>query len=201
MALGFGSILKGLGGTLFGGSGNAKVSERNVYNEGQQQFLNNLLSGLGGQGGGLDFLQGLYDPNSQTMQNMQQPYINQFNQQTIPGIAERFSGLGAGAQNSSAFGQALSSAAGDLQTNLASLGSQTQLQGLGPLLQLMQTALNPQTQQVVNQGTAGGGILGSFLGGLGGDLGTGLAQKWLPTGNQNNQAKFQGQQEIRWRND
>lgn len=56
----------------------------------------------------------------------------QFQTQTIPTIAERFSSLGA--QNSSAFQNALGQAGVGLESNLASLGQQNQNQLLHLLL-------------------------------------------------------------------
>jgi hypothetical protein len=57
-----------------------------------------------------------------------------FAQQTIPSIAERFTGLGA--QRSSAFGQQLGQAGAGLETNLASLGAQYGLQNRGQEAQI-----------------------------------------------------------------
>lgn len=53
----------------------------------------------------------------------------QFAQQTLPSIAERFTGLGA--QRSSAFGQQLGAAGSGLEEALASLGAQYGLQNRG----------------------------------------------------------------------
>jgi len=57
-----------------------------------------------------------------------------FAQQTIPSIAERFTGLGA--QNSSAFGQQLGAAGAGLESGLASLGAQYGLQNRGQEAQI-----------------------------------------------------------------
>lgn len=76
-----------------------------------------------GQQGAINYQQQLMDPSSQAVDQFVQPYMNQFNQQTIPGLAERFAGMGAmgGGLSSSGFGQALSSAGGNLQSQLAAL--------------------------------------------------------------------------------
>jgi hypothetical protein len=118
---------------------------------------------------------------------MAQQAINQFNTQTIPGLAERFTALGGG-QRSSGFQQALGAAGSGLQQSLASMGFQQAL----PLLQYggqqqYQTAHIPG-QQGFLQGIAGpllqallsgatGGIGGLALGGtagIGKGIGAGL---------------------------
>ena len=53
-----------------------------------------------------------------------------FTQKTIPSIAERFASLGTGgSQRSSAFPKLLSQAGGDLETNLAAMGSDYAMRG------------------------------------------------------------------------
>lgn len=115
----------------------------------QQQNIFQSLSGMNlGQNrtfqGGENFLQKLLSGDKETMNQFQAPYLRQFNEQTIPGIAERFSGLGAGAQSSSAFQQALGGAGADLSERLASLQGQMQL---GALPQALGYAQAPFQQQ------------------------------------------------------
>jgi len=102
----------------------------------QKQFLNSIMQQLGGggqlgQGYGqsLSNLQELLDPTSAAQQRFAQPYMDQFQQQTVPQLAERFAGAGAqgGALSSSGFGQALGAAGSDLQSQLAQLKSQLQM--------------------------------------------------------------------------
>ena len=101
-----------------------------TMNKEQEQLLSQILKMLSpekdlGQGmqGGIDLQRQLMDPSSQAVDQFAQPYMNQFNQQTVPGLAERFAGMGAmgGGLSSSGFGQALSSAGGNLQAQLAQL--------------------------------------------------------------------------------
>lgn len=66
-----------------------------------------------------DYYQNLLQPGNQSYQNFAQPFMNQFNEQILPQIAERFAG--AGALSSSGFGQALGGAGAGLQSNLAQL--------------------------------------------------------------------------------
>lgn len=109
-----------------------KFSQKSTLNKGQQGFQNDLFSQLKqmmGQGGGFNnamgWMQDFMNPDSQQYQNFSQPYMRQFNEQTVPGLAERFAGMGAqgGGLSSSGFGQSLSGAAGGLQENLASMRS------------------------------------------------------------------------------
>ena len=74
-----------------------------------------------------------------------------FAQQTVPSIAERFSGLGA--QKSSAFGQQLGQAASGLESSLASLGAQYGLQNRGQEAQL---ALQGRGLELQNRGQEAG---------------------------------------------
>lgn len=98
----------------------------------QKKFLMGELNTLqkmqgqnGAMGQGMNILQQYLDPNSNIYKNFEKPYMQEFEQQTVPGLAERFAGAGAngGALSSSGFGQALSSAGANLQTNLAQMKS------------------------------------------------------------------------------
>jgi len=70
----------------------------------------------------------------------------QFQQETIPSLAERFTQLGS--QRSSAFTGELGKAGVDLESNLASLGSQYGQRNLSLLLPLLQMALQPRSETV-----------------------------------------------------
>jgi len=97
---------------------------------GQQKLLKQMMRMLSPQGGlgqgmqgGVNYQQQLMDPSSEAVNQFAQPYMNQFEQQTVPGLAERFAGMGAmgGGLSSSGFGQALGAAGGNLQAQLAQL--------------------------------------------------------------------------------
>lgn len=110
----------------------------------QQQLLSQLVQMLGGGGqlGGL-YQQGLaglgeqMDISPEAFERFSEPYMRQFEEETIPGLAERFAGRGALA--SSGFGQALGAAGGGLQSQLAQLKSQLQQSALGDIMQQYQT--------------------------------------------------------------
>ena len=129
---------------------------------GQKGLLQQLLSQLQGQNTniqqnplfqqGSNFLQQLLSGSPESTAAFEAPAMRQFNEQIVPGIAERFSGLGAGAQSSSAFQQALGQAGAGLSENLQAMRSGLQFGGLGH-------ALNFSQQPISNyQGLAGLGL-------------------------------------------
>lgn len=116
----------------------------------QNEGIQNLLKMLqGGQGQAPSFA-----PIAQQART-------QFNTQTIPSLAERFTSLGA--QNSSAFQGALGSAGAGLEENLASMQSQYGLQQNSQNQNLMKIllglGLSPQFENI-----AFGGQPGAFHG-------------------------------------
>jgi hypothetical protein len=147
----------GLGGAnaLFGGGGlfgkKPQMRQLSQYSPGAQQ--------------GMDWLVQQGRQNAD-WSPIEQRARQQFQQNTIPSIAERFTSLGEGAQESSAFGGELGGAASDLESQLASLRSQYGLQQ-------MQTGLKPQFDYYQEQGKPGflqGAFSGAAegMGGLGG---------------------------------
>lgn len=147
-----GPVGAGIGGGLgflaggFGGGGSSRhrgFSKLPTMTEGQEGILNDLIQQLsaGGQlgqgyGQALGGLQGFMDPSSEEMSRFADPYMRQFNQETVPGLAERFAGGGAmgGGLSSSGFGQALSSAGSGLQSQLASMKTGLQRQAIGDIM-------------------------------------------------------------------
>lgn len=130
----------------------------------QQQLQGNLLQMLGpllGQGG--EFLGGLFGDSSQ----FSAPFMRQFEEQTIPGIAERFSAIDG--QRSSAFGQQLGAAGAGLQENLASLQGQLGMQGLGQLAQLFGMGQQPSFENIYKPQSLG--LTGGLTQGVGQGLG------------------------------
>lgn len=140
-----GMALGGFLGLLGGGFGRRKDKFKRFeqYTPAQQQTLNRLMQMLGPEGQvgqaygqGLSGLQQMLDPSSAGYQRFEAPYLQQFEQQTVPGLAERFSGAGAqsGALSSSGFGQALGAAGGQLQTQLAGMKAGLQQQAIRDIL-------------------------------------------------------------------
>lgn len=185
------SALPGILG-MFGGGGGDKLKKMPTMSPQQEQLFNMLLGGLGGQGGGLQnalgLLQGYLDPQSEVYKGFEEPYMRQFQEETIPMLAERFAGgAQGGALSSSGFGQALGGAGAQLQSNLAGLKSGIQQNALAQLLNLTQLGLSKEPFAYVNKQKGGGGLT-SFLGGLSsmspgtwGDIGGGIQssfQNW-----------------------
>src|SRR4051812_1940185 len=66
----------------------------------------------GGYGDAMSILQQYLDPNSDIYSNFEKPYMQQFEQETLPGIANRYAGansMGSGLMTSG-FGQSLGAA-------------------------------------------------------------------------------------------
>ena len=172
-----------------------KMKKFEQFTPEQQQLFQRIMQMTGegsdldqGYGDSISQLQEYLDPSSAAYQRFAAPYMQQFEQETIPGIAERFAGQGAmgGALSSSGFGQALSSAGSNLQTQLAGMKTDLQRQAMNDLMQqyggMADKGLNaqpfgysyqqgsPSTFQSMLQGYAQGGFPGmasGFSGGFG----------------------------------
>ena len=163
---------------LFGGGDSLeKINNFSPEQQGAYQQIMNALFGPGAQGGGAygqatQSLMDLLDPSSEAYEKFAAPYMRQFNEEIIPGLAEQYAGLSpqGGALSSSGFGQALGSAAGGLQERLASLRTGLQQQGRGEAFGQANQAMGYQPfQYMQHQGTAG--LIPSALAGFTGSLG------------------------------
>lgn len=170
-----------VGSSLFGAHKEKKREQRNLrrygptgvapgeekrferYTPEQQQIfqmINNLLTGKGEQPqSGL--LGEMYGKDS--FDAYAEPAIRTFNERIAPGIAERYSALGAGAQGSSAFQNRLAEEGSNLSRNLAESYAQRRQ---GQASDLINTALTPQfNTQYEPRGVSGSarafGTLGS----------------------------------------
>ena len=139
----------------FWGGNPAGVETYNMYTPQQQQAFNSVLqqalSGLG--------------KNQFDFAPIEAQARRGFAEQTIPGIAERFSKLGA--QKSSAFGQQLGAAGAGLESDLAALKSNYGLQQQQQLHNLLGIGLQPQFESLYRPGSEGFGqsLLRDLLGG------------------------------------
>lgn len=185
-----GGILSGImGGGKDPGSSKSRTEKVDTLSPEQSQFLKSLY------GGGFDSnplqqqsqntlsqLMGNSVPNQKTFEK---PYMTQFHEQVVPGIAERFAGVGG--LSSSGFQQSLGQAGKGLSETLASLREQMlgqqkdrQANAATSAYQMSQGPLQARLQglgaqpfaPVFHPGTPG--LLGSILPGLAGGLGTGL---------------------------
>lgn len=175
---------------VFGSSD--KMQKLDTGTKQQQQFggqdLISLLQRMMQQGGGLDLAnqydQSLLGQGPEAFNQFSAPYLQQFQEQMLPQIAERFAG--AGALSSSGFGQAIGAGASNLQAQLAQLFSNLQAGAAGrqqgQFQNLSQTGLNYQPfayeKQAGNQGllgTVGAGLLSATAGPLGGMAAQGIS--------------------------
>lgn len=176
-----------------------------------QQFSTLTPQQLGVKGAAsnqaLQMLQGLGGGNF-NFEPIAQQARSQFETQTVPGLAERFTSLGNGAQRSSAFTGQLGQAGAGLEQGLAALKSQfgQQQQGLDQnLLQLLLShSLSPEVDTGIDQEEPGflervgpsilpiltsligayfGGPAGAAAGGAGGNALNGLISNLFGGGN------------------
>lgn len=164
--------------------GTGPVAEQiDTYTPEQKQGISSLL-----QRG----LQNVDQQRTPSFQPIADRARKQFQEQTLPSIAERFTAMGL--QNSGYFPQVLGSAASDLESQLAALGSQFDLQqqqfGHGQTMDYLRHGLSPRFTSHIQLGTpgflqqslpttmdyltqsGGSGALGSLAGLAGGGLAT-----------------------------
>jgi hypothetical protein len=104
---------------------------------------------LQGLKGVSNYANDLMDPSGQAYQNFSAPAMTDFQQQIVPGIAERFGGEGA--LSSSGFNQTMGAAGSDLAQRLAALRSGLQMQGASLQQQLSSQLAGMAQQPVQNQ--------------------------------------------------
>jgi hypothetical protein len=149
-----------------------KTQQFQNYTPGQMDILSQLTGGMQGVGGSsMDFLKNLMSGDTS---KFEAPLMRQFNEQVIPGIAERFSGMGGGAQQSSAFGQQLGAAGAGLTEQLGALRGGLQMQGLNAYSGLLGQILGARPfENVFRPATQGmGGAMAPGIGqGIGQSIG------------------------------
>lgn len=166
--------MPGIWDSIFGSQ--SQMKQMPTMNPQQMQFLQQMLSGL--QGGesnipGMEYLQSLFSNDPNAFNEFQAPAMRQFNEQIMPGIAERFSSMGAGGRNSSAFNNAGAMAGSRLSENLSAQraglrsGAMNQLQGFG------QMGMRSPFENVYMQGQPG------LMQGIAGGAGQGIGQLGL----------------------
>jgi hypothetical protein len=129
-------VKKGAGNFLFGNPGG--VEQYSTATPEQQNVLQ-LLQQLG--------VQGLQNPYAGFAPLAQQAQ-NNFYQQTVPSLAERFSSMGSNSLSSPAFASQLGQAGSGLQQELAAMQAGYGQQNLQQILQLLQLGLQPQSENV-----------------------------------------------------
>jgi hypothetical protein len=134
----------------------------------QQAFMNMMLQ-MGGQGmgQGFDYFSQIMSDDPSATEAFEAPYLRQFQEQTIPNIAEQFSALDA--QGSSAFGQTLSSAGAGLQENLAALRQGLKMQAMQQMQGMAGMGMGQQWENIFRPATPG--FFDMFAQGLGKGVG------------------------------
>jgi hypothetical protein len=122
----------------------------------EQQGILQLLQQLG--------VYGLQNPY-QGFSAIEQQAENQFNQQTLPSIAERFTAGTGGALSSPSFIAQAGQAGAGLRADLAAQKAQYGQQNIGQILQMLQLALQPQFQNV-HRPQSNGLVQNAILGGI-----------------------------------
>ena len=126
-----------------------KTKTKPIYNPQQEALLNQLLGGMQQQlPQGLENLQNILGGDQQFFESFQKPARRGFEQETLPSIAERFTGqFGEGSFRSSGFGQAVGQAGKELEEDLFSQRLGMQGNALQQLMQLLPQSLFPRQFQ------------------------------------------------------
>lgn len=196
------SAISGITGGLTGEKGKSGSTLNKNQLKGLDQVLNDVM-GMRRQGqqditqnqgfqSGQNWLNNLF--NDENFFNaFEAPLQRQFNEQTIPELANRFGSMGSGGSlGSTAFRNQANREAGNLSSNIAALRGGMQQQGVNQslnyaqqpfqnMMQLLQTALQPTktTYQPPSMG---------FLGGLAAPFAQGAASYWGGQGGMNSNA-------------
>ena len=96
-------------------------------------------------GQGAAYLQNMLSQNPQAYKDFEKPYMEQFNQEIAPGIANRFAGEEN--LNSSAFNNSMAQASRSLSERLAALRSGLQMQALPQALNFAQAPMQNKMSQ------------------------------------------------------
>jgi hypothetical protein len=186
------TAISGIGSALTSNKGERSSS----FGENQLGGIDDILASIKNMGGNRDITQ---NPSYQSGQNWLQNLFNdqdffrafeaplqrQFEENTIPELANRFASMGSGgAQGSTAFRNQLAREGSNLHTNIAALRGGMQQQGVNQglqyaqqpfsnLMSMYQQALSQPTMNQYQPPSAGpfGGAFSSLLGGFGSGMG------------------------------
>lgn len=184
-------------GSAVGGPGSGQNAQfGSTYNPQQLDFMKQGLGGLNpGMGDitqnqnyqqGSDWLSALFN-DPEFFKNFEAPLMRQFEEETVPGLANRFAGMGSGgATGSTAFRNQLAREGSTLHEKIAALRGGLQQQGVNQSLQYGQQPVQNYLQQLQQmlQPTnnvyqpATGGFFGDILGSLAGGAAKGYGQKF-----------------------
>lgn len=136
--------------SLFGGGKQPSLKKLPTLNKDQQQLLHQILSGKGMYNTaqsplyqqGVGYLNRILSQDPEMMRQFEAPEMRRFNEQTVPGLAERFAG--AGALNSGAFNQSMAQEAGSLSERLQAMRAGLGMQAAGMGLDYAQLPFQEQ---------------------------------------------------------
>lgn len=197
--------------SLIGGLTGDKAKQGSTYTKPQRSMIDDVLQSIKGMSGNRDITQQPgYQQGNEWLMSMfndpeffnrfEAPLQRQFQEQTVPELANRFASMGSGgALGSTAFRNQLAREGSNLSTNIAALRGGMQQQAIPQLLgysqqpfsnymSLLQTALQPtQNQYLPASPGFGSNIAASLFGGLSQGYGQQFGQ------NMANQNRFPGQ--------
>lgn len=142
---------------LGGGQAKGQYKQLSTQNPQQQQYMQQLFSGLqGGQSNipGMEYLQGLFSEDPSAFQKYEAPMMRQFNEQVIPGIAERFTNMGAGGTGSG-FNNAAAMAGARLSENLGAQRANLRGSALNQFQNYGQQFMQPSFDNIYERGQGG----------------------------------------------
>ncbi len=156
-----------------------------LRNQNQLQKAGRKRGAGGAFGESADFYRDILSNDPGALQSLYAPELRQFNEQTIPDLAEQFAGMGSGGLSSSGFRNSAVNAGTDLSERLASMRQNLRFNAAQGLSGIGSQGLQPHTSyQQTNPGSEGflsnvapaiGGTVGTAVGGpIGGALGSGL---------------------------
>ncbi len=173
--------------TALGGLTGDKAKQGSTYNKGQRSAIDDILGSIKGMKGGSqdiqqqpgfqqgnDWLMSMFnDPNF--FNKFEAPLQRQFQEQTIPDLANRFASMGSGGSlGSTGFRNQANREAGNLSTNIGALRGGMQQQAIPQLLgyaqqpfsnlmSLYNQALQPTQNQYKPAAPGFGGNIGSSM--------------------------------------
>jgi hypothetical protein len=184
-------MLASIASSAIGSATGSKGEHGSTYGKNQLGMIDQIMNQLGGMRGqsditqnqnygqGQEWLQSIFN-DPEFFNKFEAPMQRQFQEETVPGLANRFAGMGSGgALGSTAFRNQLGREGGNLQTNIAAMRGGLQQQAIPQLMgyaqqpasnfmSLLQSVMNP-TQNTYQGPTPG------FMGSLAAPFAQGAA--------------------------
>ena len=150
---------------MFGKEGG--IEQASKFSPQQQQMFEQLMPLLqGAQGEGMEWLQQILSGDEDAFAKFEAPMKRQFEQETMPGIAERFAGAGShGSLSSSGLNQSMGQAGRELSESLAGLRGGLQQNAMSQLQGLMGQGYQSTFENMYRQPTTG--LVGGMMQGAG----------------------------------